>query len=70
MTILVELARRAVSHPQASSFVKRALGRPEPMAQRPGDISISIWSVIPIYATIFIAAIGISLVRPGLHLPD
>ena len=32
-------------------------------------IAISIWQVVPIYATIFIAAIGISLVRPGPHLP-
>ncbi|KAH8636059.1 hypothetical protein IG631_07893 [Alternaria alternata] len=68
MTVLVELARRAVSHPQASSFVKRAIngngGRTPDYMDK-----VSIWSVVAIYATIFVAAIGISLVRPGPHLP-
>ncbi|KAF7673628.1 hypothetical protein GT037_008243 [Alternaria burnsii] len=60
MTVLVELARRAVSHPQTSSFVKRAIngngGRTPDYMDK-----VSIWSVVAIYVTIFIAAIGISL---------
>ncbi|KAL1801642.1 hypothetical protein ACET3X_001984 [Alternaria dauci] len=66
MTVLIELARRAMSHPQTSSFVKRAIngngGRtPEYMDKVP------IWSVAVVYGSIFVAAIAISLISYMLN---
>lgn len=60
MTVLVELARRAMSHPHTATFVKRAIngngGRTPDWADE-----VPIWGVVFIYATIFVATVAISL---------
>lgn len=67
MTVLVELARRAVSHPHTATFVKRAVhGGVPPYTTgnshhlKPEDVPI--WGVVVIYISIFIASVAISLV--------
>jgi hypothetical protein len=62
MTVLVELARRAVSHPRTATFVKRAIngngGRTPDWADE-----VPIWGAVLVYATIFVSVVAISLVR-------
>ena len=66
MTVLVELARRAVSHPHTATFVKRALHNGAPVRNgestqlKPEDVPI--WGVVVIYISIFVASVAISLV--------
>jgi hypothetical protein len=64
MTILAELARRAASHPHATSFVKRAV---EVHNGKGAEIEIPTWGVAVIYVSIFAASIFMSLVSYMLH---
>ncbi|KAG9189070.1 hypothetical protein G6011_05938 [Alternaria panax] len=57
MTVFIDLARRAVSHPHTSAFVKRAINIEE----------TPVWRVSIIYASIFIAVVAISLVSYALN---
>jgi hypothetical protein len=66
MTILAELARRAASHPHATSFVKRAV---EVHNGKGAEIEIPTWGVAVIYVSIFAASIFMSLVSLPLSLP-
>jgi hypothetical protein len=66
MTILAELARRAASHPHATSFVKRAV---EVHNGNGAEIDIPIWGVAVIYVSIFAASIFVSLVSISPSLP-
>ncbi|KAI4654277.1 uncharacterized protein J4E78_007322 [Alternaria triticimaculans] len=71
MTVLVELARRAVSHPHTATFVKRALHNGAPVRNgestqlKPEDVPI--WGVVVIYISIFVASVAISLISYMLN---
>jgi hypothetical protein len=73
MTVLVELARRAVAHPQTTTFVKRAVAvhNGRPAHEKPEEIPI--WGVVIVYITLFVACVAISLVStpcPAMYLQD
>jgi hypothetical protein len=67
MTVLVELARRAMSHPQTTTFVKRAMNG-DGLGRNPNDPNdVPIWGVVLVYTTIFAAFVGISLISYMLN---
>lgn len=63
MTMLVELTRRAVSHPQTAAFVKRAV------AIKHGDgeeVELPTWGIVVVYLTVLVGSIAFSLVSTPL----
>ena len=59
MTMLIELTRRAVSHPHMAAFVKRAVT----VQNGEGDkIEIPTWGIVVVYLTVAAGSIGFTLV--------
>lgn len=57
--MLVELARRAVSHPRTATFVKRAVT----IQHGEGDkVEVPTWGIVVVYLTMVVGALGFSLV--------
>ncbi|CAE7179803.1 hypothetical protein CFE70_006172 [Pyrenophora teres f. teres 0-1] len=58
MSLLAELARRAVSHPHTATFVKRAVT----VQNGTGDkLLVPTWGVVVVYVTVLIASVAVSL---------
>jgi hypothetical protein len=64
MTMLVELARRAVSHPQTATFVKRAVAIKHGQGE---EVEVPTWGVVVVYLTVLVASIAFSLVSTHLQ---
>lgn len=64
MSLLAEIARRALSHPQAATFVKRAVAVEDGEGER---IEVPTWGVVIIYVSILVASVGVSLVSYMLN---
>jgi hypothetical protein len=64
MTMLVELARRAVSHPQTATFVKRAVAIKHGQGE---EVEVPTWGVVVVYLTVLVASIAFSLVSYMLN---
>ncbi|KNG49820.1 hypothetical protein TW65_03411 [Stemphylium lycopersici] len=64
MTMLAELARRAVSHPHTASFVKRAIAIQNDEGAR---IEVPTWGVVVVYLTIMVGSVALSLVSYMLN---
>ena len=62
MSLFVELTRRALAHPHAASFVKRAVS----IQSEDGDkVEIPTWGFVLIFSTAVFAMVSMSLVsRP------
>lgn len=59
MTMLVELARRAVSHPHTATFVKRTVA----IQHGEGDkVEVPTWGVVVVYLTTLVVTFGFILV--------
>lgn len=57
--MLVELVRRAVSHPHTATFVKRAVA----IQHGEGDaVEVPTWGVVVVYLTFVVGMLGFSLV--------
>lgn len=64
MTMLVELARRAVSHPHTATFVKRAVS----IQHGEGDrVEVPTWGVVIVYLTFVVGMVGFSLMSYMLN---
>lgn len=62
--MLIELTRRAVSHPHTAAFVKRAVT----VQHGEGDkIEIPIWGIVVVYLTVAVGAIGFTLLSYMLN---
>ena len=70
MSMLAELARRAVSHPHTAMFVKRAVAVQYGEGEK---IEVPTWGVVVVYVTILLASVAVSLVSAlccsYCHLP-
>jgi hypothetical protein len=64
MTMLVELARRAVSHPQTATFVKRAVAIKHGQGE---EVEVPTWGVVVVYLTVLVGSIAFSLVSYMLN---
>ena len=70
MSLLAELARRAVSHPHTAMFVKRAVAVQYGEGEK---IEVPTWGVVVVYVTMLLASVAVSLVSAlcclYCHLP-
>lgn len=62
--MLVDLARRGLSHPQAHAFVKRAVSI---KAEGHDTVEIPTWGIVLLYVSFMVAAVGISMVSYMLN---
>jgi hypothetical protein len=68
MSLIAELARRAVSHPHTATFVKRAVAVQNGEGEK---LEIPTWGVVVLYfvlASVFITLVRI-LLQPGNTTP-
>jgi hypothetical protein len=70
MSMLAEIARRAVSHPHTATFVKRAVAVQNGEGEK---LEIPTWGVVVLYLSFVLASVFITLVRtflqPGTTTP-
>lgn len=59
MTMLVELTRRAVSHPQTATFVKRAVAIKHGNGE---EVELPTWGIVVVYLTVLVGSVAFSLV--------
>jgi len=64
MTILAELARRAVAHPRTATFVKRAVAVQYGEGEK---IEVPTWGIVVVYMTIFFFGVAVSLMSYMLN---
>lgn len=64
MTMLVELTRRAVSHPQTATFVKRAVAIKHGNGE---EVELPTWGIVVVYLTVLVGSVAFSLVSYMLN---
>lgn len=57
--MIVDIARRGLSHPKAVAYVKRSF---ETYPDKKGGPEPPVWGIVLVYVTFFVAMVGISLV--------
>ncbi|KAH7396742.1 hypothetical protein DE146DRAFT_48132 [Phaeosphaeria sp. MPI-PUGE-AT-0046c] len=62
--MLVDLARRGLSHPQTTAFVKRAVSI---KAEGHEEVEIPTWGIVLLYVSFMVAAVGISMISYMLN---
>jgi hypothetical protein len=60
--MIVDIARRGLSHPNAVEFVKRACRKAAGARGGPEEVEVPVWGIVLLYVSFMIAVVGISMV--------